>query len=82
MARLGGDEFLIIAADLTSAGAGELTDRLTASVAAPINVSGRNTLTLTVSIGHTPIPPEHADPNELIAAADHAMYTAKHHKRN
>jgi len=81
VARLGGDEFLIVADDLTSAGAAELADRLARAVAAPINVPGSDTLTLTVSIGHTPIPPEHSDPNELIAAADHAMYTAKHDRR-
>jgi len=81
VARLGGDEFLIVADDLTSAGAAELADRLARAVAAPINVPGSDTLALTVSIGHTPIPPEHSDPNELIAAADHAMYTAKHDRR-
>ena len=81
VARLGGDEFLIVADDLTSAGAAELADRLARAVAAPINVPGSDTLTLTVSIGHTPIPPEHSDPDELIAAADHAMYTAKHDRR-
>jgi len=81
VARLGGDEFLIVADDLTSAGAAELADRLARAVAAPINVPGSDTLTLTVSIGHTRIPPEHSEPNELIAAADHAMYTAKHDRR-
>jgi diguanylate cyclase (GGDEF)-like protein/PAS domain S-box-containing protein len=78
--RLGGDEFLIVTDDLTSAGAGELADRLARAVAAPITLPGSDTLTLTVSIGHTPIAPEYSDPNELIAAADHAMYTAKHSK--
>jgi len=81
VARLGGDEFLIVADDLTSAGAAELADRLARAVAAPINFPGSDTLALTVSIGHTPIPSEHSDPNELIAAADHAMYTAKHDRR-
>ncbi len=79
--RLGGDEFLIVTDDLTSAGAGELADRLARAVAAPITLPGSDTLALTASIGHTPIAPEHSDPNELIAAADHAMYTAKHHRR-
>jgi len=78
--RLGGDEFLIVTDDLTSAGAGELADRLARAVAAPITLPGSDTLALTVSIGHTPIAPEYSDPNELIAAADHAMYTAKHSK--
>ncbi|MDQ2739759.1 MAG: GGDEF domain-containing protein, partial [Actinomycetota bacterium] len=78
--RLGGDEFLIVTDDLTSAGTGEMADRLARAVAAPITLPGSDTLALTVSIGHTPIPPEHSDPNELIAAADHAMYTAKHSK--
>lgn len=76
--RLGGDEFLIVADDLGLASTAELAGRLAGAVAAPISVPEGGLLTMTISIGHTPIPSEHAALDELIAAADHAMYTAKH----
>jgi diguanylate cyclase (GGDEF)-like protein len=80
--RLGGDEFLIVADDLGSASTAALAARLTTAVAAPITVVGGGVLTMSVSIGHTPIRPDHADVGELIAAADHAMYTARHQQQD
>lgn len=73
--RLGGDEFLVIAADLEPTGRTELAQRLERAVAAPF--PGDPLITLGASIGHVPIPAGPAEPAELIAAADRAMYQVK-----
>lgn len=80
VARLGGDEFLVVADDLTAVGASDLAERLAAAVAPPINANPGVALAVTISIGYAPIPPGNGHPDELIAAADHAMYDAKHDK--
>lgn len=77
VARLGGDEFMVVADDLGRGDTAELARRLTQVVAEPISVPGRAAVSVSISIGSAPIPPLLGDPADLVAAADHAMYTAK-----
>jgi diguanylate cyclase (GGDEF)-like protein/PAS domain S-box-containing protein len=74
VARLGGDEFVVLAADLTLSDAEGLAARIERCVAGPIAVGGV-TVTITVSIGITPL--THRSPAQLLRDADTAMYRAK-----
>ena len=79
--RLGGDEFAIVMSAetpaLLTAAAQDLADELSAAISRPIT-HGDLVLDLTVSIGLARFP-EHGDsPEELLRAADVAMYAAKH----
>ena len=77
--RLGGDEFLIVAPAIDDpAEAQELGDRVMQAVAAPLTV-GALRLTPSASVGVAWCPDGGAgDADGLIAAADAAMYAAKH----
>ncbi len=81
--RMGGDEFLVIAAGLhTAEAAAQLSHKLLAALAEPIATSIGQTVRTTASIGIA-LFPEHADSaDELIRAADTAMYEAKENGRN
>lgn len=81
--RMGGDEFLVIADGLrTAEAAAPLCRKLLSAVAEPIETSIGQTVRITASIGIA-LFPEHADSaDELIRAADTAMYEAKENGRN
>lgn len=81
--RMGGDEFLVIVDGLATADdAGVLCRKLLAVVSEPIPTSVGQTVQTTASIGIA-LFPEHADSaDELIRAADTAMYAAKESGRN
>jgi diguanylate cyclase len=78
VARLGGDEFVVLLPEADAAGAETAAERLATAVAeAPLAIEDR-AVELRVSIGvamfdEDGIPPE----QELLAAADQAMYLAK-----
>ena len=76
LARFSGDEFVVVWRDLTDAGQGEvLSRRLSAALAAPFDV-GDATVAVSASIGvAVGSSPQSAD--ELLLAADSAMYDAK-----
>ncbi len=76
--RMGGDEFLILLDKLCNADdAMALSRKLLASISAPISTSIGQMVSITASIGIA-LFPEHADSaDELIQAADTAMYAAK-----
>ncbi len=77
VARLGGDEFALIAPigpDNSEAGA--IAARLVATMEQPILHGGR-ALTVGLSIGIACTPEAGRDPDELLAAADKALYVAK-----
>jgi len=80
--RLGGDEFIIVApAICDSATAHQLADKLLASIRVPIDI-GSDSVSVSGSIGIA-LCPEHAQSAEdLIKAADSAMYSAKDMGRN
>lgn len=76
--RMGGDEFLILLDNLrTVEDACSLSRKLLASISEPVRTSIGQTVSTTASIGIA-LFPEHADSaDELIQAADTAMYEAK-----
>lgn len=78
VARFAGDEF-VVCAQLDEVGAGELTERLTAAVEAPISLA-TGTVTVGASVGLTLVDPG-ADATTLLASADEAMYDRKRFRR-
>ncbi|MBA2664805.1 MAG: GGDEF domain-containing protein [Bradymonadaceae bacterium] len=82
-ARYGGEEFAIICRGIGSQQAALLADRLRQIVAnTPFFYDGRN-IAITISLGVAAIPELGArNGDELVAAADAALYDAKHAGRN
>ncbi len=76
VARVGGDEFVVIADQLEPGEAQELAQRIRAAVAAPITHK-EAVITVTVSVGISPIPIDGADPTTILRSADHDMYEHK-----
>ncbi|HEU0201277.1 MAG TPA: EAL domain-containing protein [Burkholderiaceae bacterium] len=82
LGRLGGDEFgLILPAIKGPQEAAAVAEKLLASLAAPITVDGRE-LTVGASIGIAVFPGAGLGADELLRAADTAMYRAKESGRN
>ena len=81
VARLGGDEFTIILAEVSKGhDASVISDKVINSLSEPITIDAE-TLTTSTSIGIS-IYPDHADNSEdLLRAADAAMYFAKEQGR-
>ena len=77
VARFGGDEFLIALGDLGAPGdATRVANKLLAVISAPIALQGRQVY-VTPSIGISLFPRDGNEVDELIRAADSAMYRAK-----
>jgi diguanylate cyclase (GGDEF)-like protein len=76
-ARLGGDEFVLLLPATPLIGATEAARALVDFIGAPIVVD-RKPLTVGASIGIAVFPNHGRDPEVLLAAADSAMYEAKH----
>jgi diguanylate cyclase (GGDEF)-like protein/PAS domain S-box-containing protein len=80
LARFGGDEFLLVLADLPRASAGGIARRIARSareaVAEPFSVRGRQ-VGLGLSAGVALAPRDGTTADELVAAADAAMYADK-----
>ncbi|MBB3933465.1 diguanylate cyclase (GGDEF)-like protein/PAS domain S-box-containing protein [Kaistia hirudinis] len=76
VARLGGDEFAVIQVSAGRAEAERLAARLIETMAQPIDLPGR-ALAVGLSIGIAWAPECGLDPDELLAAADRALYRAK-----
>ena len=75
--RLGGDEFAVVQAGATQpTDATALAERLMAALAQPFNVMG-HPLTIGASIGIVVTADPHAGADELLMAADLALYRAK-----
>jgi diguanylate cyclase (GGDEF)-like protein/PAS domain S-box-containing protein len=80
--RLGGDEFtIILEGELNHAGVAKLADNIIASMASPFTINQHQTH-CSVSIGIALAPETSQEPNQLIKAADAAMYNAKAQGRN
>ncbi len=77
LARTGGDEFTVISEVSDSQGAQTLVWALEAALLLPLRVE-KKTVKLTVSVGYALYPDDSADPADLCALADRAMYVAKH----
>lgn len=81
-ARFGGEEFVIILPRTARLGAVELAERLRRAIEArPVRVDGRE-LRVTASFGVAIYPASVTSRDELLAAADRALYIAKRDGRN
>ena len=77
VARLGGDEFAVLLEDAARAGsAANVANRIAEALQEPISWSG-HTLFVTASVGLASSGPTLGDAEELLHAADTAMYRAK-----
>jgi diguanylate cyclase (GGDEF)-like protein len=75
--RYGGDEFIVLVEDaFTVEEVEDLAKRIREAIAPPISVPDGE-VHLSASIGVAVRSPEYRTPNDLIAAADRAMYAAK-----
>jgi two-component system cell cycle response regulator len=81
-ARLGGEEFAVLLSATDPASAGVLADRLRARLAGlELGTPGGGRVTVTASFGLASCPPiERVE--DLPAAADSALYRAKHEGKN
>ena len=84
ISRYGGEEFALIMVEIGRAEAREVVDRLRALLAAtPCVIPEKNlTIEVTLSAGVATMPEDAATVEQLIAAADEALYTAKRLGRN
>jgi len=81
VARLGGDEFVVLCEDVAGEDAAmEIARRLRASLARPIDIGGEY-LAVSASVGVALPDGMSEDPEELLHAADTAMYRAKRRGR-
>jgi diguanylate cyclase (GGDEF)-like protein len=81
-ARYGGEEFALLAPETDLLGATKLADRLRADLeAATIELPGGEALSLTASFG-VAVKGTLERPEQLIAAADEALYEAKRNGKN
>jgi diguanylate cyclase (GGDEF)-like protein len=80
--RFGGEEFLLIAPDTPLEGALNLAERIRLGIQNKPLVAAGVSLHLTVSIGVAEKSPRHANIDQLIKAADEALYHAKQNGRN
>jgi diguanylate cyclase (GGDEF)-like protein/PAS domain S-box-containing protein len=77
VSRSGGDEFIIVLPEISSIGeAGHIAERIVASFAQPVEIGGRE-LYSSASIGISVYPDDGSTPDELIRAADAALFRAK-----
>ena len=82
-ARYGGEEFLMVLPETTVAEAAPAAERIRMQVAnLAVQPGSRVPASLTVSIGIASYPDDRTDCNQLLQAADLAMYLAKHEGRN
>ncbi|HEY1619749.1 MAG TPA: GGDEF domain-containing protein [Streptosporangiaceae bacterium] len=83
--RFGGEEFTVLLPRTSPAEALRIAERLCAKIALiamPIGVPGGPPLRITISIGLAVLGPGRRDLDDLLAAADHALYEAKEGGRN
>lgn len=78
LARYGGEEFALIATGVDAENLTRLAERLRHGVSHhPIAVSGRRSVTVTLSAGTAALTPDHGSATALVSAADRALYLAK-----
>ncbi|MGW4110508.1 diguanylate cyclase [Actinosynnema sp. NPDC004786] len=78
LARYGGEEFALIATGADAENLTRLAERLRHGVSHhPIAVSGRRSVTVTLSAGTAALTPDHGSATALVSAADRALYLAK-----
>ncbi|MEW6209095.1 MAG: two-component regulator propeller domain-containing protein [Acidobacteriota bacterium] len=81
VARYGGEEFVAVLTDTDEAGAMEVAEKMRQQVES-LNIVHTETLRITVSAGVASVIPASGAPDDLIGAADEALYQAKRSGRN
>jgi diguanylate cyclase (GGDEF)-like protein/PAS domain S-box-containing protein len=78
VARLGGDEFVIVLGDLPpgTTAVDECCERIQAALSAPLRFEG-GSAEVGAALGRAVFPHDGADPQNLLAHADRAMYASK-----
>jgi diguanylate cyclase (GGDEF)-like protein len=83
VARYGGEEFAVILPETTSAGGVHIAERIRQTIGGQkITCASGVAVNVTVSIGLAVFPADGCSEETLMAAADEALYTAKHTGRN
>ena len=85
LGRYGGDEFLLVAPGCGPDETGGLVERMRRSLSHhPLRIATDLSMRVTASIGVSGVvaPPEHLDPEQLVKAADIALYEAKRRGRD
>ena len=80
--RIGGEEFLVICPDADIDGAAKAAERIRAAVAANRIVGGNQRVNVTISLGVAERVDSMEGPDDLLKAADDALYNAKRAGRN
>jgi diguanylate cyclase (GGDEF)-like protein len=81
VARFGGDEFVLLLSGTNRQGAGEVIERIRRRLDEVTLVNGKQRLPLEISIGLASYPENGGELQQLLAAADVAMYEEKQAKR-
>lgn len=81
-ARYGGEEFVVLLPGLDGQQAVALAELIRRDIANLQLRHGDQTVALTISLGAATLSPETGSPDELLAAADAALYQAKRQGRN
>ncbi|MCZ7582286.1 MAG: GGDEF domain-containing protein [Deltaproteobacteria bacterium] len=81
-ARYGGEEFALILTNAKPEGAAKLAERLRKSIAREAIPYPGGSLNITVSLGVATMPNDARDKQDLVEAADKALYFSKEHGRN
>lgn len=82
LGRFGGEEFTVVLPGTDAAEAAGVAERLRRAVAASPVVVGDVTVDLSISVGVAVLGEHGQDLTDLLTAADHALYRAKHAGRN
>ncbi len=82
VARLGGEEFTVLLPSTDVAMGRQIAERIRSNVAKQSVRAGQLSISYRVSIGVAGVDAEIGSPEDLIAAADHALYDAKRQGRD
>jgi len=81
-ARYGGEEFTVIMPNTSLEGAVQLAERIRTNIEQATLVQDEKTISITISLGCAAFPEHAVDKENLIKAADEALYRAKQAGRN
>ena len=82
LARYGGEEFAALLPETSKAVAGQVAERMRYAVESELNADTKWPQRITVSIGVATFPDDGKSPEQVLSAADQALYVAKHQGRN
>jgi diguanylate cyclase (GGDEF)-like protein/PAS domain S-box-containing protein len=81
VARVSGDEFVVLLATRNDDAVDAICARIEASMTAPITLPNGSAVSVGISVGRAPFEPR-LDLDEILAAADAAMYVSKQSRRS